>query len=61
MSSAILHEGRFVDAQETRFQTAYHSNICLAVMQWGRLATSQKSCFQAAKRSNMSSAILQED
>ena len=60
MYYAILLEGSFDDAPESRFQGAKRWNIGSAVHQWGRLATSQKSLFHGAKRSNMSSSILQE-
>ena len=56
MGSAILQEGRFNDAQESRFKAANRSNMGNAVLQEERLATAQESRFQAAKRSDMRSA-----
>ena len=44
--SAILQEGRFADAKESRFHTANVSNMGIAVLQEVRLATSQKSSFR---------------
>ena len=32
-SSNILQEGRFADAQESRFHAAKHSNMCSVVQQ----------------------------
>ena len=61
MYYAILLEGPFDDAPESRSHGAKRLNIGSAVHQLGRLPTSQKSRFHGAKRSNMISAIPQED
>ena len=45
MSSAILQEGRSVDAQESRFQAANRSNMRNSVLQSGRITTSQELRF----------------
>ena len=39
MSIAILQEGLFADAQESRFYAANHSNMVIAYLQVDRLAT----------------------
>ena len=41
---AILLDGRFDDAQESRFQGAKLSNMGSAVQQWGRLTDALESC-----------------
>ncbi len=59
MGSAILQEGRFADAQETRIHFAKRSDMCSVDMILLRLADSQESLFQVSKRSYMARAALQ--
>ena len=58
MSSITIKNGRFADAQESRFQTAKHSQKCIAVPQEGRIVDDQESRTQVEKRSDMGSALL---
>ena len=53
MSSTILEEGRFANAQELRFQTAKRSQKCIAVPQVGRFVDDQESRILVEKRSDM--------
>ena len=57
MSSAILQEGRFDDAQESRFQVSNRSNTGNEVLQGGLLANSQESRFQSPIRSDRGRSI----
>ena len=59
MSSAIVQEGRFADAQKSCFQDAKRWNMGSAVQQLGWLADGQESRIQVAKRSEMGRAVLQ--
>ena len=49
MSSGILQEGRFADAQESRFQAAKRLDMSSVILQEGRFADAQQSRFQDAK------------
>ena len=54
----MLQDGRFADAQKSRFQAAKRSNMSSTIQQEDRFADTQESCFHAAKRSNMSNSVL---
>ena len=48
-----MQKGRFADAQESRFQTAKRSQMCITVTQVDRLFDAQESRTQFEKRSDM--------
>ena len=59
MFSAVMKGLRFVNTQESCFETWKRSYIDGKALQCGRIADSQKSRFQASKRSNMGSTVLE--
>ena len=47
MSTAIMQEGLFSDAQKSRFQSAKSTNVGSAVQQWSWIPEAEESRIQA--------------
>ena len=56
----MLQEGRFAEAQKSRFLAANVSNMGIAVLQRGSISYFTEIAFQSVKRTDMCSEMLQQ-